>query len=387
VLWNNPLVCTESSRHEPDPHGNEDVHSSATDDVDRILPAGGSKRWLVRDFEHDAGLMSFTVPEDVAAHIPDIRTQDGLLDVIMVGSLIELAEIINRSHYEKTETDQEREEENVMRWRYRLFIKWFVSNYTTRLDNELVNPTYVFYKHFLQVAAALVIYMKQCPKVTGLSNISPLQVQSDISRRIRRSNPELFAAFTRLLATGPSSFGWTGPAIEISSRGIGQPISSDPKDIASHPLYTELWETEEKSSDDDDDDGETDSDDEDMSKRDAGQGGDKQRDPDDDESSDNDGAGNADADDDADAEKRMDVDEQQQETPDRHEEASVQRHLNLETRATPLRSRLRKRERRGQNETNNNGKSFFLFLYYFFVYLSSLRYLSAIEKEKTSRLN
>jgi hypothetical protein len=192
-------------------------------------------------------LIYITVPGDIVAHIPDITTQNGLLDMVMAGNIVEFAEVLNRQHYKKTVSKHELEEENVMRWRFRLFIKWFSATYVTYVGGQQVHASYIFNKSLIQFAATLVGYIKLKPKSTGVKEITPIQMQTAISMRFRRSHSELFAAYVSRLGLPVSSFAWPGPDIKIVLRDKHHPLSMDPIDIESHPLYPGLWADDAKS--------------------------------------------------------------------------------------------------------------------------------------------
>jgi hypothetical protein len=166
--------------------------------------------------------------------------QRGLLDMVIAGNIIEFAKVLNRLHYMKTVLKYELEEENVMHWRFCLFVKWFSAKYVTYVGRQWVNASYIFNQSLVQFAATLVNYMKLNQKSSGVKAITPIQVQTAISLRIRRSHPELFLSYLTRMKTYLVSFAWTGPEIVIKLHDKGHPLALDPIDIESDPLYPGL---------------------------------------------------------------------------------------------------------------------------------------------------
>jgi hypothetical protein len=276
------------------------------------------------------------------------------MDVIMVGNVIELADILNRRHYTKDATAIEQEEENVIRWRYRLFAKWFIMNYTTYVGDKLVNPGYIFKRSLVQFMAAISSYVKSSPNSTGIKGVTPLLVQSKISHFIRRCYNELFREYARILGKTASDFSWIGPDITVSKRDKDRPLSSDPMDLDSDPVYHEVWEDEEKSSDDDE-----------------GPEDETSKHPGENPNNDN----RNEAEDYRDGEKPdgedMDVDKPDDETPGderKQEGTSALRHVQPSPGG--MRSKLRKRVRHKQDESNDAGT---FCLPYFIYYLLIVR--------------
>jgi hypothetical protein len=158
-------------------------------------------------------------------HIPDVSTPHGLLDLVMVGTLLEMAHVISRSHYLGGVDALEEEEECFARWRYRRFCTWFSKQFVTIIGNRWVHPSYVFKRFMLRFCVVLVFYKREREaQATVTEGCTALAMEKKIMSHIRSDWPELMPLMKALLDEGAditmdvSSFRWTGPIFKIAKR-------------------------------------------------------------------------------------------------------------------------------------------------------------------------
>ena len=148
------------------------------------------------------------------AHIPHINTQDGFLDVIMVGTLIELADVINRRSYLKTNTPVLIEEQNAARHTYRRFLVWFCKTYQIFMGNHCVTPFYMMRRTLVEVAAAITVYKRERDSLSE-EGCTAESVQLMVTGWLTQHWPELVPKFKKLVAKPHRTFRWTGPDFRI----------------------------------------------------------------------------------------------------------------------------------------------------------------------------
>jgi hypothetical protein len=107
----------------------------------------------------------FIIDKPRPPHIPDITTEEGLLDVIAVGTVIELGFALDHRNYEGgTVAEDEAEEMEAAMSRYRIFIRWYSGRYMLLVDRQWVNPTYIFKKRLAEFAATVRSYVGEQEK-------------------------------------------------------------------------------------------------------------------------------------------------------------------------------------------------------------------------------
>jgi hypothetical protein len=176
------------------------------------------------------------------AHIPDITTSTGLLDIVMVGNVLEFADALSRPYYAGKVPKEVTEEENVARWRYRQFIKWFSSRFVLVFDGKFVNPWYLVRMSLAQFSATLCAYMETWEtKEANAKGCTPKRFRLAVFNHLRRQWLELVPKFDQLTKGKKSSasFAWGGPSFEVLRREQmpqGQ-ISSELRDLESFKVF------------------------------------------------------------------------------------------------------------------------------------------------------
>jgi hypothetical protein len=159
----------------------------------------------------------------------------------MVGTLIELGEAINRTHYSKQTPAEQTEEEKATRMRFRSFRTWLASNFVTFIDEKWVSVDYVFNRHLLELASGVYCYIRDRPGYTNASapKCTDDAFKSVVLQQLRKNYPELVPKFQALLVTPRVSLVWTGPPLSISPRARDpeSAIFDELIELPSDPIY------------------------------------------------------------------------------------------------------------------------------------------------------
>jgi hypothetical protein len=181
------------------------------------------------------------VPDDFLAHIPDITTSTGLLDIVMVGNVLEFSDALSRPYYAGKVSKEVVEEENVARWRYRQLIKWFSSRYVLVFDGKFVNPWYLVHMSLAQFSATLIAYMETWEmKAAEAKGCTPKRFRLAVFNHLRRQWLELVPKFDQLSKGKASqSLAWDGPKFEVLHREEmpQDQISSELRDLESFKVF------------------------------------------------------------------------------------------------------------------------------------------------------
>jgi hypothetical protein len=153
------------------------------------------------------------------AHVPDVKTQEGLCDMIALGNFCELGTILDRLSYTKQMDAKDIEECEVARWHYHQFQVWFCKNYTLSVGGTLVRPKLVFHRSLVEFATALVdhkyVHVDEVPLVECCS---ALELNKRVANFIESEHSELSDCFDRLMTTGHRNFFWGGKTMKIRVR-------------------------------------------------------------------------------------------------------------------------------------------------------------------------
>jgi hypothetical protein len=175
---------------------------------------------------------------EMLAHIPVISTQEGLLDVVAVGSLLEFSTVFDHHYLGKKAFQEATEERNVAIWRYRLFQSWFNREFVLDINGENVNPCYIFNICLVQFGVALHSYAKRWKGSPHLSSASK-ELADIILAHIRSELPDLLGTFERSLEDNPSEchwFVWRGPGFQVIPRAELKGLA-ETNDWREDPVY------------------------------------------------------------------------------------------------------------------------------------------------------
>ena len=96
------------------------------------------------------------------AHIIDVSTKDGLLDMIALGNVIELSRALDQRHYTGYDIDDhEQDEIDAVMTRYRLFIRWYTQNFALLIQKDWISPSYLFKKRLVDFASTVLLYVRE----------------------------------------------------------------------------------------------------------------------------------------------------------------------------------------------------------------------------------
>ena len=154
-----------------------------------------------------------TASEFKKAHIPDISTQDGLLDIIMLGNMLEFSKVFAG----KSRAASEAEEQDVARFRYRRFMAWFADHHLVVLESQMVNPWYLFYRSLIEFGSSLCEYKSVWPE-SNPGGLSASLLERYVTEHISDQWPSLLPRFQQLRESPTRLFAWSGPAFTIYHR-------------------------------------------------------------------------------------------------------------------------------------------------------------------------
>jgi hypothetical protein len=164
--------------------------------------------------------LTISFSDDFLAHVPDVSTPNGLLDVILVGNIIEFADALSRPYYAGKVPKDVLEEENVARWRYRQLIRWIANNFVLVFENSYVNPWYLVHMSIAQFAATLCAYMETWKmKGNEAKGCTPKKFRLAVFNHLRRQWLGLIPKFDELSNDQASpTFAWNGPEFQVLRR-------------------------------------------------------------------------------------------------------------------------------------------------------------------------
>jgi hypothetical protein len=143
----------------------------------------------------------------------------GFLDVVALGNLLELGEILDRRLYSGHIPPLEAQEYNVARWTYRRFQKWIASNLVVTVQGHTYSPFAIFRQSFAEFAAALITYKRKVEeKVNDIPRCTSLSIKIRIAELIKEDHPEILHLFLPLLAAKHHSLCWDGPDFQVRQR-------------------------------------------------------------------------------------------------------------------------------------------------------------------------
>jgi hypothetical protein len=151
-------------------------------------------------------------------HVPDISTVDGLFDLMAVGNILELANVIDHRSYNGTGIDWlEQGEMGMARWRYRKLQVYFAKRYVTLVGDKSIYPISIFRRSLVEFAAAVIVYKRsvkgaEYPKIEGCTRY---QVERKMIALFEANYPELLPALHSLVKKEVELLYWTGPPITI----------------------------------------------------------------------------------------------------------------------------------------------------------------------------
>jgi hypothetical protein len=115
--------------------------------------------WLARIF-----ILTPLLATERPPHIIDVTCQEGLLDMISLGCLIEFSRALDHRMYavpEQSIPEDEGDEIDAAQSRYRRFILWYQDQFFIVINGQHINPAYIFQRRLLDFASTLLLYVQQ----------------------------------------------------------------------------------------------------------------------------------------------------------------------------------------------------------------------------------
>lgn len=183
--------------------------------------------------------------------MPDIQTQDGLLDIISLGCVLEFATPLSRTRYADNydqgtdEACSDYTEESQARSWFRVIMKMFAARYMALIDGRIIHLSYVWHRVMVGFAAALVNHMKAKKGIVKMEpGVTPGTVEKALRVHLSLDHPHLVTPFDAALKSTPAhtSLTWDGPTITIvpKSRTCHQLLRAagfpEERDLVTWPL-------------------------------------------------------------------------------------------------------------------------------------------------------
>lgn len=181
-----------------------------------------------------------------------MRTQEGLLDVLAIGCVLEFTTALSRDRYavsydattDEFYADQTRE--NQARTWFRVLMKVFGKHHAIVMEDKVVHPTYLWHSVIVGFAAAIINYMKAKENDAKFApGVNPASVHEAIYHHLKEDHPHLVGALDVALLnkTPRSELTWKGPDFQVvpKSRSFNTLMRamgiSEQRDVDTWPLY------------------------------------------------------------------------------------------------------------------------------------------------------
>jgi hypothetical protein len=183
-------------------------------------------------------------------HIPKAFTTQGLMDIIALGTLLELSQVLDRRSYYTDEGIhwQEQHEIALARQHYRYFQSWFSEHYETRVGGKTITAISIFRRCLVEFAAAIIVYKETQsaePQILkSLQKCTASAVQEKVMSLFKSNFPEVCACLQELVARKAAFFYWTGPPITIrpmDSDAVTTNLKPKLADFEDLPIYAEYY--------------------------------------------------------------------------------------------------------------------------------------------------
>jgi hypothetical protein len=184
----------------------------------------------------------------IPLHVIDVRTTDGLLDIIALGNIIEFATALDIRSYVSVgiDNDEQLEQEAAMT-HYREFMRWFSRNYGLLIDDAWTSAMYLFKRRLISFGATVTNYFAREHATTQrqdrMQSITPATVAKKFRRHIEKCYLDVLPAFDKLLTKSSSFLCYIGPPIRIipktEIRLFQEKLSGciEDKDYPGAPIY------------------------------------------------------------------------------------------------------------------------------------------------------
>jgi hypothetical protein len=171
-----------------------------------------------------------------------VQTVEGLLSVLMVGSLLEFSKVFSHAAYTGQESPEAAEERNAACLRHRQFMAWFASDHTTHFNGSFVNPWYIAHRLLIEFGSSLCAYKEVASNEELDDSLTVAKLQRMVTHHIKSDWPMLLPRFSQLLDSPTRSFQWTGPNFVIYRRDklLREFVVPELDDLPISPVFSEL---------------------------------------------------------------------------------------------------------------------------------------------------
>ena len=174
------------------------------------------------------------------AHVPDICKEEEFLEIVLLGSLIELGPALNPRNYDKTSPPEINQEEKAAQLQVKRFQSWFALKFVTLIEGKWISPLYIFRRSLLEIASTIFGYLRDHPKLNGTTKkVTHTAFAKMVVRYLKRVDHELLPKLIQLFQQPKSSLRWSGPCIEIFPRPSAppMPVSQPLIELPSQPIF------------------------------------------------------------------------------------------------------------------------------------------------------
>jgi hypothetical protein len=184
-------------------------------------------------------------------HVPNVRTENGLRDIMAIGNILELGTVLDRRCYSSSGVHwRERIEMGSSRAMYRRLQSIISRKFVLSVEGQPVLPLVVFARSLVEFAAAVVVYKEDMEsaghKIQGCLST---KVKDKMVTLFRLNYPELLPKLLSLIDSRAEYLYWTGPSISITSytdaydvfrRRAGKMVKNKPlRDFTDFPIYVD----------------------------------------------------------------------------------------------------------------------------------------------------
>jgi hypothetical protein len=152
-------------------------------------------------------------------HVPNIRTEDGLKDIMAIGNILQLAPVMDRRCYLSSGGHwTERVEMAFSRSWYRQLQTIIAQHFILTVEGKPISPYAIFQRSLVEFAAAVVVYKEDMSTVRKITGFPPSKVKDKMVAVFQTNYPELLPKLHSLIKNRVQYLYWTGPKISITER-------------------------------------------------------------------------------------------------------------------------------------------------------------------------
>jgi hypothetical protein len=157
------------------------------------------------------------------AHIIDVTSIQGLLDMISLGNIIEFANALDHRTYEGPELTPDEDQERLTAIsRYHTFIVWYSNNFGLLIQDQWVNPGYLFKKRLVDFAVTVFEYFRRQQPLLNINHRTSGLTDTSLWKCLRHHIAENWLSLVPYLdatVEQPSLFlYYTGPDVVVMAK-------------------------------------------------------------------------------------------------------------------------------------------------------------------------